>query len=152
MQILTVNPVTSAATYAADTCVGGLLTIPGPVSADGANSMLRSIRIWDKDGQNPGLKLFIFDRNPVTDGWTFTDAAAVAAPTTPNEIPACISITSANWLTTNLKGHVDFSGLNIPVSSASGQGRSIFAAIVTTDAPTYASTSALIVKAVFQFA
>ncbi len=149
--ILTVIPVTSAALYDANDCVGGLLTFVAPVQADGASTVLKSIRIWDKDGQHPAIKLFIFNCNPIgAEGWTFTDAAAVAAPTTPTEIPACISITSANWLTTDSKSHVDFSGLDIPLNSASGQSRSIFAAIVTTGTPTYTSTSALIVKATFE--
>lgn len=130
--------VSTSPAYTTGDAVGGKRTIANAVRAQGTG-ILQSITVLDRANQKGGLTIFIFDADPTNA--TITDNSAFVFSTDDLKVIAQISIAAGDYVTTNGKAVAQVSGLAIPVKAASGT--SLYAAVVTTDAPTFVATTDL---------
>lgn len=130
--------VSTSPAYTTGDAVGGKRTIANAVRAQGTG-ILQSITVLDRANQKGGLTIFIFDADPTNA--TITDNSAFVFSVDDLKVIAQISIAAGDYVTTNGKAVAQVSGLAIPVKAASGT--SLYAAVVTTDAPTFVATTDL---------
>lgn len=138
---LSVTQATTATTYAAGDAVGGKITITNAMRVSGGTGVLQSIQIIDKGNQKAALELLIFDSDPTAA--TITNDAAFAYSTDLSKQIARIPIAASDYTTIDSKATVSLGGIG-KVLKASGS-TNLYAALVTTGTPTYASTSDIII-------
>lgn len=137
--------VVTAALYAAGNCVGGLLAITNAVRLAGKAAILQSLLLTDRAKQNAAMDLVIFDANPA--GSTLTDkvAAVIVAADVPKIIRR-IGIFASDYATPGgaagvVSSVVDNSpGGRVLLPAA---GTTLWAALITSGTPTYATTADL---------
>ena len=81
----TVTPTITAGAYSAGDVIGGLLTF-FLANTRGADGIVRSVRIADRDDEKAAVKLWLFAEQPIT----IADNAAFAP--TDNDISKCIGV------------------------------------------------------------
>jgi hypothetical protein len=133
-----VPTVTASAAYAAGNAVGGKQTLA--VLSPNSTGILESLIILDKSNQKAALDIFIFDADPTAA--TITDKTGFVFSTDDVKVIARVSVASGDYATVNSKAVAVKSGLGIALKAASG-GTSLYAAVVTSGTPTFASASDL---------
>lgn len=135
--------VSTTPAYSAGDCVGGLLTISNAVRVSGGTAVLQSLFLRDTSNQKAALTLLIFNANPSAS--TFTDNVALAIHANDiDKIIRCINIAAADYTTVDSKAFVDLSPGGRVLKAASGT--SLYAALLTSGTPTYAATTALLLR------
>lgn len=129
--------VSTSPAYSSGDSIGGKITIANAVRVSGGVSILNSIEILDRANQKAGGTIYIFDADP--SAATITDNSAFVFSTDDLKVVAQISVSSADYTTTNSKATANLSALARTVQAASGT--SLYAAFVTTSTPTYAATT-----------
>lgn len=136
---LSVTQTTNASAYEAGDSVGGKITITNAMRVSGGTGVLQSIHLIDTSNQKAALDILIFDSDPSSA--TITDDTAFVYSTDISKQIARIPVTAADYTTINSIATVSLGGLS-RIVQASGS-RNLYAAIVLSGAPTYASTSAV---------
>lgn len=138
---LAVTQATNASAYEAGDAVGGKITITSAMRTSGGTGILQSIHLVDKANQKAAMELLIFDSDP--SAATITDDTAFAYSTDISKQIARIPIAASDYTTINSIATVNLGGLS-KVLKASGS-TNLYAALVTTGTPTYASTTDIII-------
>lgn len=127
----------TAALYTAGNSIGGKITIADAVRISGGVSILAGIHLLDRANQKPVGTIYIFDADP--SAATLTDKTAFVFSTDDLKVVATIPVAAADWITTNSKATAHLRSLAAEVQAASGT--TLYAAFVTTSAPTFAATT-----------
>lgn len=139
-QLIKVVPTISASPdYTAGDAVGGKQTLTDSVRVSGGTAILESIIVLDRANQKAALEILIFDADPTSA--TITDNSAFVFSTDDLKVLARISVAASDYVTIDSKAVATLKGLGITLKAAAGT--SLYAAVVTTGAPNYASTSDL---------
>jgi hypothetical protein len=140
--VLSATPVVSTTpAYAANDCVGGLMTFALAAKSTGRGFVVHSVVITDKGKQNAALKLILFDSNP--SGSTFTDNAAITIVDADLiKVIGVVDVTSYTSFADNSVGVAASAGLACKLAS----GTSLYGVLFTTGTPTYTATSDLTVR------
>jgi hypothetical protein len=133
-----VPTVTASSAYAAGNAVGAVQTLP--ILSTNGTGILESLIILDKSNQKAAYDIFIFDANPTNA--TITDKSAFAFSSDDLKVIARVSVASGDYATVNSEAVAVKSGLGIALKAAAG-GTTLYAAVVTSGTPTFASASAL---------
>ncbi len=147
VNVVSITPTVTAGAYNATTknSVGGKQTLTDAVPASGI-AILQSIVITDKGNQKAPFTILIFDSDP--SAGTYTDNGQVNLSTDVAKIVRKINVTAGDYETIDNSGTdyaiADLSPVSKPIKSASG--RNLYAVLVTTGTPTYASTSDLTLR------
>jgi hypothetical protein len=135
---LSATPTISTTAYTAGDAVGGLLTFSGAARASGGSIRVETVQVVDASKQLADLDLLLFDRSITAP----TDNAVFAPSTT--ELGYCVGFVPL--------GGGFYSSLNanavasVPVGqSCLLSGTDLFGVLVARSAPTYTTTSALVV-------
>lgn len=131
--------VSTSPAYAAKDAIGGLLTFANAARSSGGSCWVEAVQIEDKGQQMAPLDLVLFDRTLTTP----TDNA-IFAPTDA-ELATCVGAIS--FVTSDYR---DFStnavgvrqGIGLPITL---NGTDLFGVLVNRGAPTYTSTSDIVV-------
>lgn len=124
--------------YAANDCVGGLLTL-GPVpGAAGGGLSIKAISLADEDNEGAELKVIIFDQAPSD----IADQAPLSLTYADlKKINAVVTIAAADYAAVNSMKHAYKSGLDIKINSPK-----FWVYLATTGTPTYAATKKLYLR------
>lgn len=136
--------VSTTPAYSSGDAVGALLTFTGSLNKAASSGTIQSVLLTDTSKQNANIDVIIFNANP--SGSTITDNAAiniVAADV--GKIVARIPIAAANYSSFSATSVAVVANQNIPIQLAS-EGVTLYAAMVTTSTPTYATTTALTLR------
>lgn len=135
------TPTISTTAYASGDAVGGLLTFSNAARSSGGSIRLESIQVVDKAQQYAELVLVLFDRSitPPTDNAAFdpTDAEL-------SNVIGVVPIGGGFYSGFSDNGVASVTGLGL---AAKLNGTDLFGVLVAASAPTYASTSDLVVTA-----
>lgn len=148
LTVVSVTPTVTAGAYNATTknSVGGKQTLPGAVPISGGISILQSVLVLDKANQKAPLTILLFDSDP--SAGTYTDNGQVNLSTDIAKVIRRINVTAGDYETIDNSG-ADYATAEIgPVSKLvkAASGTSLYAVILTTGTPTYASASDLTVR------
>lgn len=130
---------TNASAYEAGDCIGGKITITDAVRTSGGTGILQSIHVIDTSNQKAAFDVLIFDSDP--SAATITDDTAFVYSTDITKQIARIPVAAGDYTTINNIATVNLSGLG-RVLKASGSAN-LYAALVLSGTPTYASTTAV---------
>jgi hypothetical protein len=137
---LRVTPTISAgAIYAAGDTVGDKITLTNAVRVSGGTGILQDLLVIDKANQKANLEILIFESDP--SAATITDNAAFVFSTDIAKLIQRISIASSDYVTINSIAIASMSSIG-KVLYANGS-RNLYAVIINTGTPTYATTSDL---------
>lgn len=148
LTVVSVTPTVTAGAYNATTknSVGGKQTLPGAVPISGGVAILQSVLVLDKANQKAPLTILLFNGDPT--GGTYTDNGQVNLSTDISKVIRKINVTAVDYETIDNSG-TDYAVAEIaPISKLvkAASGTSLYAVIITTGTPTYASTSDLTVR------
>lgn len=149
LTVVSVTPtVTAGAAYNATTknSVGGKQTLPGAVPISGGVAILQSVLVLDKANQKAPLTILLFNGDPT--GGTYTDNGQVNLSTDLAKVIRRINVTAGDYETIDNSG-TDYAIAEIGAISKlvkASSGTSLYAVIITTGTPTYASTSDLTLR------
>jgi len=130
--------VSTSPAYSSGDAVGGLQVLTGAIRLNAGTSLLRSITITDKGNQKVAFDIIFFNAAPTAP----TDNAAYATLGTDiAKVVGRVRILTTDYDTVNSIGLA--SQLNIGLVMASGATQNLWAIVVTTGTPTYASTTDL---------
>lgn len=132
----TVTPTITAGAYSANDVIGGLLTFT-LANTRGADGMVRSVRIADRDNEKAAVKLWLFDDLPQV----IADNAAFAPPD--SDIAKCIgiiAIAAADYTTStaNALGAKHDQGIDFTDTNGT-----LYGYLVADATPTYSGTTDL---------
>ena len=134
--------ITASSAYTAGNEVGGLMTFASMFGT--ANSgIVQDIKIKCKSVQTVQFTLYIFKTNPTNSTWTDKSAPAINAADIPFLEVAIPFTAPYSGLGTHTLYSVDAAGIEIVASSTS-----LYAVLVTSGTPTFASTSDITVEIV----
>ena len=144
--IIEVTPVIQAATYAAGDLLNEKIEFSDPFGIDTTQplvncGLIQSVWLIDLNKADVNLDVLFFDVDPSNTSFTLNSAFAVHDTDILNILPP-IHVT--DWTVFNDNSVGRSINLDIPFSVASGA--SLYAALVTRGAPTYASTSDLTLR------
>ena len=134
--------VVTAELYAANDCVGGLITIPGVIPVNTRMAVLEMLTLIDLAYQGVGMRIFVFDTLPAG---TYTDGAELDI--TDADMLNCLGafdITTADYYACkdNTVGCVRNLGITVKNTDTN-----LYLLMKTTGAPTWVATSDLTIKA-----
>lgn len=132
--------VTAAIAYVAGNEVGGLLTFGNTLALAGSG-LIQSITLKSKTVQTVGFKLYIFKANPVNTVWTDKTAPAINVADIANLVGVYPLSSGDSGLGTHTVYNLDGIGKTIAAGATT-----LYGILVTTGAPTFASTSDLTVS------
>lgn len=143
-QLVTITPLITATTYAANKQLGTATKVPAAVSATGAGATLMSVVIMDKGNQKSAIDILFFNAQPTTvaDGATFdiTDAELVS------KFLGRIVVPNTNYKSNNTS-NADVAVGNIwQKVKALSNSADLWCVLVCQGTPTYASTSDLVLS------
>jgi hypothetical protein len=130
----------TAAAYATGQIVGGLITFSGALLAAGTG-ILQSITIKCKSVQTTGFKLYLFKSNPTNSTWTDKTTPAINAA----DIPYLTAVRTLASPDSSLGTHTLYVDDGIGKVIAPG-ATTMYGILFATGAPTFASTSDVIVS------
>jgi hypothetical protein len=135
-----VTPTIQAAAYAVDNCVGGKLTFTNAARVSGGSGIIQSVQIYCKASTTTLAKtLYLYSADPTAT--TITDKTAFSFHDTDGGLLiAAIPISASS--TQGTPGFMQATQLGIDFVAS---GTSLFGVLVEKGAPTYASTSGLII-------
>lgn len=145
-EVAVIPAVSTTPAYSSGDCVGGKLTLSNAVRVGAGGALLTDLMVLDKGNQKAPLTLLIYDANP--SAATLTDNAALVNSTDDVKVLGKVNITAADYETVNTKAYAHIR--NIAAICIPASGTTLYAALLTTGTPTYASTSDL--KLRFKFA
>ena len=132
----TVTPTITAGAYSAKDVIGGLLTFVF-ANTRGADGIVRSVRIADRDDEKAAVKLWLFAEQPIT----IADNAAFAP--TDNDISKCIGVlafAAADYTTASGNAFVAKHEQGLDFTDTNG---TIWGYLVADATPTYGTTTDL---------
>lgn len=132
--------VTSGSAYAAGNTVGGIMTLGGALRTINGTGIFESFLIFDQSNQKQPMTLFLFNVNPTNA--TTTDKQNFAWGTNYLQLIAQVNVAAADYTTTASQAVAQKTGLGIAVRGAAGN-MSLYAVLVTSGTPTWATTNAL---------
>lgn len=142
-QIEVAPVVSTSPAYTAGDCVGGLLTLTSAVRVSGGTAVLQSLFLYDTSNQKAALELLVFNANPGST--TFTDNTALSINAADvGKIIRRISIAASDYVAIDSKAFVDLSPGGRVLKAASGT--TLYATLVAVGTPTYAATTALLLR------
>jgi hypothetical protein len=137
--VATVTPTISAGAYSANDVVGGLLTFTF-ANSRGANGMVRSIRIADRDNEKAACKLWLYKEPPTT----IADNAAFAPPDSDiDKVIGVVAIAAADYTTSTANA---FAGKHEQGIDFLGTNGAIYGYLVCDATPTYSATNDLTIS------
>lgn len=142
------SPTITAGVYASGQLIGGKLTFLGVFDGQVNTAEVRQVIVYDKAKQGVSLDLILFSSDP--SATTFTDNATFAVGAADlTKISTVIPISTHSAFSTNGVSYaVNISQpifSTVDATTQSGR-RTIYGALVSRGAPTYASTSDLTVR------
>jgi hypothetical protein len=144
-----VTPTVTAAAYSAGNQVGGIQTLSKPCFDQNRFTKLCALAITDNANQKAAFNIFLFNQLPTVSS-TDKTAVDIASSELASKCVGVITIATSDYQTckaaTNAVGLKTFSELFW--QSQDTQAR-LYAVVVTTGTPTYASTSDLVFKWIF---
>ena len=141
--VVSVTPtVSTTPAYASGDAVGGKQTITSACRLSSGDTILQTLTVVDKGNQKQPLTILLFDSDP--SAATITDNSAFVFSTDISKLVAKVNVLAADYETVNSIGIATLGNLGV-LMKASGSAN-LFAAVVTTGTPQYASTSDLIFK------
>src|SRR5581483_9146543 len=144
--VISVTPTVSASSaYTAGDAVGGKQTLTSAARVSGGKPMLESLTIIDKGNQKAALTILFFDADP--SAATITDNSAFAWSTDIAKFVGKIDVVTGDYQTIDSKAVATIENLGL-ILKANGSAN-LYAAVLTTGTPTYASTSDLIFRYAF---
>lgn len=138
---LSATPTISTTAYAAGDAIGGLLTFSNAARSSGGSCRIDAVQIVDKAQQYADINLVLFDRSITapTDNAAFDPTDAELA-----NVVGVVPIGGGFYYGFNDNGVASISGLGI---TAVLNGTDLFGVLVAVTAPTYGTTSDLVVTA-----
>lgn len=124
----------AATAHASGDCVGGKISFANAARDSGGGGTIQSVIVRDKAAQSVIYDLILFNADP--SAATITDDAAFVFST---DLAKCIGHVPIDDLSTGTQGVLTASGVGLQFKLASGT--TLYAALVTRGAPTYASPS-----------
>jgi hypothetical protein len=137
----------TAGAYHANDNIGGVLTLPLAARVNGGGTVLTRVSVLDVAAQKAQLELLFFSANPVAS--TFTDnAACVIHANDEAKFIGRYTIYASDYLTVGAKSVACVANIGLAMKPAAAS-TSLFLAIVSPSAPTYAGVGNLQVSLAF---
>jgi hypothetical protein len=132
--------VTTGSAYSSGNDVGGLITLSGALRVSNGTGILESLILADTSNQAAAMTFIIFNVNP--SGATITDKSAFVYGTNIVNVVAQVNIAGTDYTVLNSTAVAVKSGLGIALRGAAGN-TTLYAALVTTGTPTWATATPL---------
>lgn len=135
--------VSTTPAYSSGDNVGGKLTLSNIVRVSGGSGVIQSLLVVDASNQKAAFDVLLFNADPTNT--TFTDNGALTINSADvAKIVRRISVAASDYVTVGGVAVAEIAVGGKPIVPASGT--TMYAAVVTTSTPTYAATTALIVR------
>lgn len=144
VQVSATPTVTASSAYSSGNCVGTSQTLTNACRTSGGAVTLAGIVITDKANQKAALTILILDAAP---GGTYTDKSSPTLATDLGKVVAHVTVAASDYVTvgSDSKAVASLANLN-RVCINNESGRNLYAVVLATGTPTYASTSDLTFK------
>lgn len=143
---LSVTPTVDTSAYAAGDLIGGKLSVDLSFFRDHELLALKGLVLADKAKQSAALDVLFFGADP--SATTFTDNAAFdPADADLAKVIAALPLASADYLAFSDSSLVVATGIEIPLAlDAADASLSLYVALISRGAPTYASAADLVLR------
>jgi hypothetical protein len=144
---ITVSPTITAAAYTAGKALGGKLTLANAVRYTGGPAKLKSIVIADKAGQKSAIDVLLFNQDftPTADAASIAISAADLL-----NMAGAVSLVAGDYVDVATGRSLATKDVSYELCVSASGGTSLFAQLVCRGTPTYASTSDIQVRLVFE--
>lgn len=140
--VISVTPTIDTNAYTSGDAVGGKQTLTSAARVSGGKVLLNSVVVVDKGNQKKPLTILFFDSDP--SAATITNNAAFAFSTDITKVVGRVNVVAGDYETVDSKAVACVKAIGLEMK-ASGSAN-LYAAVVTTDTPTYTSASDLIFR------
>ena len=140
--VISVTPAIDTNAYTSGDAVGGKQTLTSAARVSGGKVLLNSVVVVDKGNQKKPLTILFFDSDP--SAATITNNAAFAFSTDITKVVGRVNVVAGDYETVDSKAVACVKAIGLEMK-ASGSAN-LYAAVVTTDTPTYTSASDLIFR------
>jgi hypothetical protein len=144
---VSVTPTITAGSYAANAGVGGKMTLTNALRAASTGGTWQSLLVTDKNNAKAQFNVLMFNYDP-TSG-SYTDRSAIILGSDLSKVIRNVTVSTADYQT--VSGSIAVADINVMQTVMAGSSNgTLYATVMTTGTPTYASTSDLTFQFGFQ--